>query len=263
MRGLAIVLLFVSGATGCYAGARATRDVNAAWRGRSRAQLEARWHRPAIVTDDGKLVWTHTRQHVELPGGSAALHVGPGEFDARAELRPGVVWNTTTEVVATVDAASTVVSVEGPSLRYGPPRGLNMRWGTLLGAHVGMGRLDDTATPLPSGGAYLGGMLSPTLGLVGTFSLVAGSDDAGGAMGLAGGVAAQWWPLARLWLRAGPALILSFDPGFDNAALTVGATTGVSYAVLRLRVFVLDLRLDVTGAPGVVFGSAGVGVAIN
>jgi hypothetical protein len=57
--------------------------------------------------------------------------------------------------------------------------------------------------------------------------------------------------------------VIAFDPGFDNGHLDIGVTTGASFAVLRLRVFVLDLRIDATAAPGVVFGSLGVGVNVN
>jgi hypothetical protein len=182
--------------------------------------------------------------------------------DASAAFTPGAIWTTKTGVVASVDSG-VVTSVAGPSLRWGPPNDANLRWGTVLGLHAGMGRLDDTPTMLPSGGAYLGGMLSPTTALVGCFSLVSGTGDDGAAMGFAGGFAAQWWPMTRLWLRGGPALVLAFDPGFDDPGFSFGVTVGASVAVIKVGTFVLDLRLDLVGTSAVSFGTAGVGVNLN
>jgi hypothetical protein len=256
----------IAWAAGCYSGARATRDVNDSWRGRSSARILAHWGRPAEVGTEGGLTtlrWRHARRHIELPSASAEVSIEPGRFDARAELRPGSTWKTYTEVVARVDPRGSIVDVRGPSLRWGAPRDANLRWGTLLGMHVGFGRLDDTSTPLPSGGAYIGGMLTPTVGLVGCFSMVSGSDDAGGAMGFAWGIAPQWWMATRLWVRAGPAMILAFDPGFENAGLEPGATGGLSYAAIRSGSFVLDLRVDVAAGTSTAFGSVGVGVNVN
>ncbi|MCB9558928.1 MAG: hypothetical protein H6709_00335 [Kofleriaceae bacterium] len=260
-----LVLVAVAVA-GCYHGARATRDVNRAWQGRSRAELEARWGRPATVAAQGDgavLTWSISRQHVELPSASASLTLAPGSFDAQASWQAGKVWTSTTEVVAAVDAGGRVVGVDGPSLRWGAPRGLNLRWGAILGLHVGMGRLDDTGTPLPSGGLYLGGMIGPRLGLVGTMAMVSGSDDAGGAMGFAWGMGAQWWPSARVALRAGPALVLAFDPGFEDPSLGPGLDGAASLALVRAGSFVLDLRLDLVASPSSTFGSVGVGVNVN
>jgi len=209
------------------------------------------------------LVWSHSHHHIELPSAEAELTIEPGSIEGRAELRPGAVWTTSTQVTALVDASGVITDVRGPSLRWGPPAGLNMRWGAIFGLHAGMGRLDDTGTPLPSGGAYVGGMLGPRLGLVGCFSMVSGKGDGGGAIGFAWGVAAQWWPEARLWLRAGPAMVLAFDPGFDNAGLAPGATGGASYALVHAGSFVLDLRVDLTTSTRATFGSLGVGVNVN
>jgi len=259
------VLACLCGA-GCYSGARAARDVNESWRGRTRGEIEARWGRPAEVSTEGGLTtlrWRHAHRHFELPSAEAEVAIAPGSLDARAEIRPGSTWKTYTEVLARVDGHGTIVDVRGPSLRWGAPDDVNLRWGTLLGLHAGMGRLDDTSTPLPSGGAYIGGMLSPTVGLVGFFSMVSGSDDAGGAMGFAWGIGPQWWMAARLWVRAGPALVLAFDPGFEDVGLEPGATGGVSYALIRSGSFVLDLRVDVTAGTSTLFGSAGIGVNVN
>jgi hypothetical protein len=253
-------------ASGCYHGERATRDVNAAWAGRTRSAIEARWGKPASVEVEGSravLRWSHRRVHFELPAAQAELIVEPGRVEGTAALHPGAVWHSSTEVVVLVDAGGTITSVRGPSLRWGPPNDANLRWGTILGQHVGMGRLDDTSTPLPSGGAYVGGMLSPTLGLAGTFSLVSGLDDAGGAMGFSWGMAAVWWPATRVSLRGGPALVLAFDPGFANVALGPGLTGSASLALIKAGTFVLDLRLDLTTASSGAFGNLGIGVNMN
>lgn len=261
-----LLLSVVVSLAACYSGGRAARDVNEAWRGRRRANLEARWGKPAAVTErpgGTVLLWSHERRHIRLPSASGSLSVEPGRMDLEAVLRPGEVWNTRTEVAALVDPAGVVAQVEGPSLRWGPPDDANLRWGTVLGLHVGMGRLDDTRTPLPSGGLYIGGMLARTLGLVGTFSMVSGHDEAGGALGFAWGIAPQWWPTTRVWLRAGPAMVLAFNPGFEDARLAPGLSGGASYALVKAGTFVLDLRLDLTAATTGAFGSAGIGVNLN
>ncbi len=258
-------LLAVLCAAGCYAGAPAARDVNEAWRGRTRAELEGRWGRPAAAVEQGRttsLQWLRTRVHVTLPSARAELTVAPGMVDASAEITPGEIWTSSSDVRATVDGG-VVTSVQGPSLHWGAPNDANLRWGTVLGLHAGLGRLDDTSTPLPSGGAYLGGMLGPTLALVGCFSLASGTGDAGSAMGFAGGVALQWWPATRVWLRAGPALVLAFDPGFEDPAFSLGPAAGASVALVKVGSFVLDLRLDVTVTASVTLGTAGIGVNLN
>jgi hypothetical protein len=126
-----------------------------------------------------------------------------------------------------------------------------------------MGRLDDTSTPLPSGGLYIGGMLSPTLGLIGCFSMVTGMDDEGGAIGFAWGMAVESWLATRLSVRGGAAMILDLDPGFEDPTLGPGLIGGASYALVKAGSFVLDLRLDVTAGPSAVFGNLGIGVNMN
>lgn len=253
-------------AAGCYAGARARRDVDAAWRGRSRAELEARWGKPRTMGSrpDGSVMrWFHSRQHVRLPSAHAELYIAPGVVRGSAALLPGAIWNTFTEAAAVVNGGGRITQVTGRTLEWGPPNDANMRWGTILGLDVGMGRLDSTSTPLPSGGLYIGGMLGPRFGLAGTFQLAAGHADAGGAMGLAGGMAAVWWPATRVSLRAGPALVLAFDPGFGGPSLGPGITAGAGYAVVKVGRFVLDLRADITAAPFATFGNVGIGVNLN
>lgn len=260
------VLLALVCLAGCYTGARATRDVNSAWRGRTRAAIEARWGRPAAVDEQEggtALVWSHTNKHVELPSGSAALRIEPGLIEGHAEGSTGAVWTSTTEVVALVDGAGRIAEVRGPSLRWGPPRSSNLRWGTVLGAHVGMGQLDSTSEPLPGFGVYIGGMLSRRLALVGAYSFASGVGDDGLGIAMSGAVAAQWWPLTRLWLRAGPAMVISRLPGPADDGIDFGVAAGASFAVIRTRVFVLDLRVDATAAPEAQFGTVGVGANLN
>ncbi len=249
-------------AGGCYHGERATVDVNAAWQGRTRAEIESAWGTPARASATAA-AWSFTTTHVELPSGAASVSLTPTSVDIAAIARPGVVEKTENFASAMFDASGTITQVTGPSLHWGPPREENMRWGTIFGIHVGMGRLDNTSTPLPSGGLYIGGMLGPRLGLVGQFSMVSGSDDAGGAIGFAWGMGLAYWPMTRLSVRAGPAAVLALDPGFANAGFGVGGNGAVSFAVIRTRVFVLDVRFDATIASSAAFGSLGVGVNVN
>ena len=251
---------------GCYSGARVTRDINTAWQGRSVTEIEAHWGKPATVTRKGDrdvLVWSYATRHIELPVIEAELRIDSNSFDARGLFIPGRITKSSIEVAALVDASGTIIQVDGRSLRWGPPNDANIHWGVLFGAHAGMGRLDDTSRPLPSGGLYIGGMLTRTTGLVGTFSLVSGNDDDGAAMGFVWGLAAQHWPMTRLWVRAGPAAILAFDPGFEDIGFQPGITTGASYALIKSDTFVLDLRLDLNLGPSVALGSVGIGVNVN
>ncbi len=267
---------------GCYTGAPANRDVATAWQQRTRAEIEGRWGPPAASDrrDAASLeTWTFNRVHFVLPGGSATVAVRPVTVDAAAgpvalhaqgnllelaaSVHPGAIIHSTTSAVALVDPAGVVTRVDGAALHWGPPNDVNLHWGTIFGAHVGLGRLDTASSPLPAGSAYVGGMLGPTLGLVGVFDLAAGSSDQGSAMGLGAGIAAQWWPVNRLWLRAGPAMLLTFDPGFTNAALRPGVTAGASYAIIKVGVLALDLRFELDAGSSTAFGSAGIGINVN
>lgn len=261
-----LVILLGVVCSACYTGAPATRDVNASWRGRTGGELRGRWGAPrATSVREGTtvLVYAHDNLHITLPAAEAKVSVGVDHVDIDAMARTGDVWTTQTQAAAFVAPTGVIEHVEGASLRWGPPNDVNLHWGTIFGFHAGMGRLDSTSTPLPSGGLYIGGMLTRQLGLVGTFALAAGKDTDGGALGFAWGVAAQYWPINRLWLRAGPALLLAFDPGFNDPAFSVGATTGASYAVIKVGTFAVDLRLDVAGSSSVLLGSVGVGVSVN
>lgn len=252
---------------GCYGGRRATRDVNRAWQGRSRGALVAAWGKPAAVKQRGNdtlLIWTLTHHHITLPSLSGHIDIRPGSIDAEGNFEAGTITKVIRYVVARADAGGTILDVRGPSLRWGPPAGLNMRWGFLFGVHAGFGRLDDTGTPLPSGGLYIGGMLSKTVGLVGVYSMAAGKQsNQGSAMAFAWGLGVQWWPSARVNLRAAPAMVLAFDPGFENAGLEPGLHTAASYALVRHKSFVLDLRVDLTAGTSTTFGTLGLGVNVN
>lgn len=264
-------LLLICGAAlvgGCYTGIKAERDINDAWRGRQVGELEADWGRGQVVEQTPKvttLAWRHVRRRItRLPGGGAALALGPGYVEGYAEMHPGEVRRYVTEVVAFVDDKGVIQEVRGPTRRWwGPPNDANIHWGVLFGGHVGMGKLDDTATPLPSGGIYIGGMISRYTGLVGAFSMVSGIDDAGGAMGFAWSFNAQYWATTRLSLRGGAAAILAFDPGFENIGAEPGVAGALSYAVVKAGTFALDLRLDLIAGAENRFGSAGIGVNLN
>lgn len=261
---------------GCYAGTRATRDINAAWRGRTVAELQARWGTGTVAaTADGgtTLTWSRTSTRYTLPSVSGHLDagaaIGPGgadgHLDAALDARPGEIIRSRTDLVATIDASGRVAAITGPTLYLGkgPPRDANLRWGTIFGLHAGAGALDDATSPLPSLGLYIGGMLGPRLGLVGSYAFVNGTSDDGAAMGHSWSFGAQYWPAARVWLRAAPALVLALEPGLDSPSLQPGLATGASYALVRGRVFVLDLRVDAIAATGATFGTVGVGVNVN
>ena len=270
----------------CYTGAPANRDVQAAWRGRTRAEIVDRWGAPAKQANPPPAevdVWAFSTTHFELPDASlsiaphtvtAGVNVDAGGGAGTAAVSatmpqvsygftPGQIWKTTTEAAAFVAPTGQVADVQGYALHWGPPNDVNLHWGTIFGAHVGLGRLDSTPTPLPSGGAYIGGMLGPTLGLVGTFSLVAGTSDMGSAMGLAAGIAPQWWPVNRVWLRGGPALLLAFDPSFANARLRPGITASASYAAIKVGTLAIDARFELVAGPSTAFGTLGVGINLN
>ncbi len=273
---------------GCYGGTAATRDVNQAWRGRSQQEIEAAWGKPhdttaMAATPNGaaggstspgvetvttaQLHWQHQHQDLtQLPGAAAAVSIRNGQVDVMAAAQPGVIITSTTDVlvdVAAIGGQARITRVIGPSLRWGAPAGINLRWGTVFGMAVGMGRLAETPTPLPSGSLYIGGMLGPRHALIGTMNLASGTADAGGAMGFAWGMGMQWWPSARLAVRGAPALVLAFEPGFNNLALAPGLLGGVGYAAVRAGNFVLDVRFDLTVSTSTAMGSLGVGVNLN
>ena len=271
---IALALLALGG---CYTAAPANRDVALSWRGRTAGEITDRWGAPARHEGDA-LVWSYTTDQLELPEAhidvhpvAAVAHVdGPGVTGTavatapmvEAAFRPGEILRTRHDAAAFVQNGA-VADVQGAALHWGPPNDVNLHWGTIFGAHVGMGRLGNTSTPLPSGELYIGGMLTPQLGLVGTYTFASGTDTAGGAIGMAGGFAVQYWPVNRLWVRAGPAMLLAWDPGFANGRLEPGVTAAASYAFVKVGKLALDLCLDVAGGPQTAFGTLGVGINLN
>lgn len=272
MRGLLAIYVVM---TGCYSGSRASRDINAAWRGRAAVELQAHWGTGDVAaTPTGQTItWWRTSTNIELPSISghldAAGAIGPGggegHVDAALDAKPGSITKHRTELVATIDTSGRVVDIVGPTLYLGksPPSGTNMRWGTIFGLHAGAGALDDATSPLPSLGLYIGGMIGPRLGLVGSYAFVNATSDDGAAMGHAWSFGVQYWPADRVWLRAAPAMVLTLDPGLEDPALQPGLATGASYALVRGRTFVLDLRVDAIAATSSTFGTVGIGVNAN
>jgi hypothetical protein len=254
--------------TACYSGSRAAPDVNTAWRGHARVELEARLGEPLAVLPqpDGTslLRWIRQGQHIELPSGSLDVNVTPTSFDVRAEARPGRVESYEYDVAsAVIDPGGTVLRFDSSWLAAGMPSGLNLRTSVVSGLHAGPGWLNDAATPMPSLGLYLGGMIGPRLALLGAYAFVNGKDADSFAMGHSWAFAAQYWPAARLAVRAGPAMVLDLDPGLKDPTLSLGAIGALSYALVRSGSFVLDLRFDATLSTSAAFGTLGVGVNVN
>lgn len=256
---------------GCYSGNRAARDINLAWRGHAATELQARWGTGTVAGQT--ITWSRTSTSFTLPSISGHLDVGGavdpggghGHIDAALDANRGEIWKTRTDLVASIDASGRVVDIVGPTLYLGksPPRGTNLRWGTIFGLHAGAGALDEATSPLPSLGLYIGGMIGPRLGLVGSYAFVNGTSDDGAAMGHAWSFGPQYWIHDRVWLRAGPAMVIPLDAGLTNARIRPGLATGASYAVVRGRTFVLDLRIDAVAATDATFGSLGIGVNVN
>ena len=275
-------------AAGCYGRSQARTD---GWGGMSGAEIEAQWGAPQRVDrgDEGQLLrWQHVRcwrtgggasgrvrvEGLDEIGARGHVRIGPGgldaEFEARGprieveaevEARAAVVRERTYAAEVALDSAGLISHVRADAWRsWGPPRGANVRWGPIFGLHVGMGRLDSTSTPLPSGGAHIGGMLGPRHALVGTYAMVSGREQGRGAMGHAWGFEAVYWPAARVSVRGGPAMVLDWKPGFEDRAFGLGISGGASYALLRRGSFVLDLRADLNAHPSSAFGTFGIGV---
>lgn len=249
----------------CYTGPRAARDVNVMWRGHARVDLDARLGAPRHTTaqpDGTTLVrWTHrSHRNVEIPGGSFSLNFTPDRFDARAEVRPGTVHSFEYEIASAVlDPNGTVLAFDSAWLAAGIPTGMNVRTGIIFGLHGGAGRIDDASTPMPSLGAYIGGMLTADVALLGAYAFVNGKTGDEFVQGHSWGLAVQYWPTARFNVRAGPAMVLHTDP----VALAPGGIAGASFAMIRAGSFVLDVRLDATVSTASAFGTLGVGVNVN
>jgi hypothetical protein len=253
---------------GCYGQAEVARDVNAAYRGANRAVIEAQIGQAEVSEPqpDGALVlrWIRKGTRYDLPSGHFRLNVTATSFDLDAAARPGVVEHYDYELAAAlVDPSSRVLRFESRRLLLEVPDSLNVRSGAIFGLHGGLGSLDDATSVMPSLGVYLGGMLGPRHALLGSYSLVHGRDDGRTAQGHAWALALQYWPLARLNVRTGAAMVLDLDPGFEDPTLSPGAVGAISYALVRAGSFVLDARFDLTVSTAAAFGMFGVGVNVN
>lgn len=254
--------------TGCYTAADVGNDVNASWRGRARVELEAQVRIPpaaVLPQPDGTslLRWSRKAKHVTLPSGHLDLKLTPTSFDLDAAVQPGTVSDVEVDVMtALVDPGGAILRLDGWSLSWGLRASGNVRHGLVMGLSGGVGRLDTTGTPMPSLAMYIGGMLSPRHALVGTYQFVNGKAGGDFGQGHAWGIAAQYWPLERVNVRVGPAMVVDNDPAAD-AALSFGAVAAASYALVRAGSFVLDLRFDATVSTASAFGTLGVGVNVN
>lgn len=261
------VLAAIVCATGCYSGSTAARDVNGMWRGHARVELEARIGTPRVeARPDGTSVlrWIRRGHHITLPSGSFDLNVTNASFDLRAEARPGSIDKYEyVHATALIDPQGTVLQLDSAVMAAGIPDGANVRTGALFGFTAAAGAVTNATSPMPSLGLYLGGMIGPRLGLVGTYQFVTGKGEAGYAMGHAWGMALQHWATARLSVRAGAAMVLDLEPGLEDPGIAPGATGALSYALVRSGSFVLDARFDATIATSSAFGMFGIGVNVN
>lgn len=262
-------LLLVWTFAGCYSGSDAARDVNLAWRGHARAELEARLGADPIVAaqPDGTqhLRWRRTgTRAVSLPSGHLDVRVTPTSFSIDAAARPGVIDRYEYDLAsALVDPSGTVLQLDAGFPVGGIPSGMNVRHGVIFGLHGGAGVIGGATGPMPSVGLYIGGMIGPRLALVGSYRFVNGKDEMGYAMGHAWAFGVQQWATSRLSVMAGAAMVLDLEPGLEDAALSPGGAGAVSFALVRSGSFVLDARLDMTVSTSAAFGLFGVGVNVN
>jgi hypothetical protein len=265
MRLFALMLL----ATGCYTARSAAPDINAAWLGRARLELEARIGPPTQQAQqpDGNLAlrWVgHGVNIKSLPSGHLALKISPTSFSIDAEAKAGEVEKYEyTRALALVAPSGILLDIDA-AFAAGFPSGTNARTGLVMGLSAGMGTIIDASTPLPSVGVYIGGMVHPRLALIGTYNFVNAKDSQNGfAMGHAWGFGVQYWVASRWTLRGAPAAMLDLEPGLENPTFAPGATAGVGYALVRSGSFVLDVRADAFMSPSALFGMAGIGVNVN
>lgn len=265
---LASSSLALAVATGCYTAARATPTVNVAWQGHARATLEGRLGAPAeaLAQPDGAtlLLWTRRGTTITLPEGGFSLRLTPTSFELDAAARPGTVTHDEVDLAkALVGPDGRVLRFDGAFLAAGVPDGLNLRTGLVMGLHGGLGRLDDGASARPGVGAYLGGMISPRVALVGAYTFLTASTGGDLVQSHAWSLAMQRWMTSRLAMRVGPALVLDTDPEPSDVNLRLGATGALSFALVRAGSFVLDARVDAVGSPTSLAAAVGVGVHVN
>ena len=263
MRALCLLAL-----AGCYSGSRAASDVNAAWRGHARVEVEAKLGKPTAVVPqaDGAsvLAWSRTGINIaSLPSGSLHVDITPASFDFHAEAQPGVVEKYQFDVATAVaDPNGTLLRFDSGTLAAGIPDGENIRTGIIYGLSAAAGVLSSATSPMPSLGLYMGGMIGPRTALLGAYQFVNGRGDDGGAMGHSWAFAIQHWPEARINVRGGGAMVLD-DTNAAGARLSPGAVGAVSYAFVRAGSFVLDARFDATLSTKTAFGMFGIGVNVN
>lgn len=265
MRSLALLVLV----TGCYTVNSASSDINAAWRGRARVELEGRIGAPTQQAQqpDGTLAlrWVgHGYDVVEAPSAHLDLKITPTAFALDAAAKPGVVEKTEfTRALAVIAPTGGIVQFDG-AFAANFPEGMNARTGVVMGLSGAMGAFADASSPFPSMGAYIGGMIGPRTALVGSYAFVNGKDpDVGYAMGHAWGFGVQYWPAAGFNVRASGAAVLDLDPGLENPTIAPGGMAAASYAVVRSGSFVLDARFDAILSTSAAFGMFGVGVNVN
>ena len=265
MRVLALTLLV----TGCYTARGAAGDINAAWRGRARVELEATI---GPATQQGQqpdgttaLRWVgHGVKNLELPSGHLDLKISSTAFSIDAEAKPGVVEKYEyTRALAVVGPGGAILDFDG-AFAAGFPSGLNARTGLVMGLTAAGGVFSDATTPIPSASFYIGGMIGPQLALIGNYQFVNAKDSKlGYAMAHAWGFGVQYWPAARLAVRALAVAAIDLEPGLEDAAFGPGGTAGLGYALVRSGSFVLDARFDATVSTSAAFGLFGIGVNVN
>ena len=256
-------------ATGCYTANSAATDINEAWRGRARIDLEARIG-PATQQaqqPDGNLAlrWVgHGVNIKSLPSGHLDLKITPTSFSLDAAAKPGEVEKYEyTRALAIVAPSGTLLDIDA-AFAAGFPAGSNARTGIVMGLTAGMGSVIEAGTPMPSVGVYIGGMVHPRLALIGTYNFVNAKDSQRGfAMGHAWGFGVQYWVLPRLTIRGAPAAVIDLEPGLENPTFSAGAATGIGFAIVRSGSFVLDVRMDAFVSTSTLFGMAGIGVNVN
>jgi len=268
MRAL-VVLTLAAGATGCYSARSAAGDINAAWRGHARIELEGvigpatqQGQQPDGTT---ALRWVaHGVNVKELPGGHLDLKISPTSFSIDAEAHPGVVEKYEyTRALAVVAPGGQILQFDG-AFAAGFPDGMNARTGFIFGLTGAVGLFKDATTPIPSTGLYMGGMIGPQLALIGNYHFVNAKDkEAGFAMAHAWGFGVQYWPAERLAVMLTAAAVIDLEPGLEDAAFGPGGTGGLSYALVRSGSFVLDARAEFIVSTSTACGMFGVGVNVN
>lgn len=151
---------------------------------------------------------------------------------------------------------------QGGGYYYAPPAPAH-RSGFTIGFGLGLGTMEDDSGPIDCYDCgyspvawgldfHIGGMLSPTLALVGEIWGQAQTLDSGGDALVQTMVlgAAQMWVTPQLWLKGGLGvanLSISYDDGYESRSDDIdsgGAIMGaIGYEILHSPQFALDLQL--------------------